>query len=235
MGITPWEEVDGQRVLKIIENYARKCYQTEAAACEGSAIPFMQKRIRDGHIAIMDHLHITADFITDRGVSHEWLRHKLCEILNVPFIDEPDWTPWAVCQESTRYCNYMKSGGVMFIIPPWVDIPEGNYSPLNTAEDGQALPNFKTTADRVWFFGKAESEYRYLKLLELGWTPQQARGDLVIAVKTNFSVTCSLTEWRHVMRQRTHKSAHPQMYEIMRPLLKEFQEKLPVLFDDICY
>lgn len=36
-------------------------------------------------------------------------------------------------------------------------------------------------------------------------------------------------------RQRTANAAHPQMQELMRPLLKEFQQSIPILFDDINY
>lgn len=227
MGITPWEEVKGIDVLRTIEEYGRKCYKTEGKMTEDSALPFMQKRMGQGHIALLDHLHITAEYISDRGVSHEWLRHKLTEILGSG-IFEPvdDFKPMAVCQESTRYCNYMKSGGVVFIVPPWINIEEGEYST-------KVSPEFKSEADLVWFAGCLGSEITYLRLLELGQTPQQARDQLIIGVKTEFVVTCSITEWRHIMKQRTADTAHPQMTEIMRPQLEEFKKKIPILFDDI--
>jgi len=46
------------------------------------------------------HVYRMVRFITDRGVSHELVRHRLC----------------AITQESTRYCNYV-NGGVTFIKP----------------------------------------------------------------------------------------------------------------------
>lgn len=230
MGLTPWEEVDGIQVLKVLELNARKCYKSEGAMTADSALPFMKKRMSGNkpHIALLDHLHITAEYICDRGVSHEWLRHKLTEMLGAGiFEDIYDWKPMAVCQESTRYCNYMKSGGVVFVVPPWVNIPEGEYN------DPPFYPVFENEADRLWFYSALHSEHTYLELLRLGWTPQMARGDLLIKVKTEFIVTCSLTEWRHVFSQRADGAAHPQMQELMRPQLLQFQEKIPVIFDDL--
>lgn len=235
MGLTPWDQVDGLQVLKVIEEYARRCYKSEGAMTEDSAIPFMTKRMnpKNPHIALLDHLHVTSEYIADRGFSHEYLRHKLTEILGAGCVEPTDdFAPPAVCQESTRYCNYMKSGGVCFIIPPWItSIPEGDYEHYIPDNLWMGL----TEVEKVWFKNKLNSEHAYLKEIELGWTPQQARGDLLIATKTEFIVTCSLTEWRHIFKQRTSSAAHPQMYELMRPQLNQFKEKIPVLFDDIQY
>jgi len=46
-------------------------------------------------------------------------------------------------------------------------------------------------------------------------------------------MTANIREWRHILKLRTSKAAHPQMIEVMVPILQEFQEKIPVLFDDI--
>lgn len=229
MGITSWDKVDGMEVLKVIEEYGRKCYKTEGKMTEDSAIPFISKRLDQGHIALFDHLHITAEYVTDRGVSHEWLRHKLTEILGSGIFEPADdFTPMAVCQESTRYCNYMKSGGVVFIIPPWVSISEGEYTSMSPI--GRL---FKNRAERIWYQNCLSSEYTYLELLKEGWTPQQARGDLLIKTKTEFIVTCSITEWLHIFSQRVVDAAHSQMREVMRPQLANIQAKIPVIFDRI--
>lgn len=235
MGLTPWEDVKAMDVLKIIEAEGRRCYKSEAKITDESAIDFVTLRMNQKHIALLDHLHVTAEYICDRGVSHEWIRHKLTEILpSINIEDGYDWTPMAVSQESTRYCNYMKRGGVCFIIPPWITkIPEGEYEIDN--QDRYIHQFNLNRAERIWFRNKLISEYSYLEELNEGWTPQMARGDLAISVKTEFSVTCSLTEWRHVFSQRTSGAAHPQMREIMRPQLDEFKRTLPILFDDINY
>ena len=76
-------------------------------------------------------------------------------------------------------------------------------------------------------------ERAYLNLLELGAKPEQARSVLPNSLKTEIIMTCNLREWRHIFLLRSSSKAHPQMREIMIPLLKELSEKIPIIFDDI--
>lgn len=45
----------------------------------------------------------------------------------------------------------------------------------------------------------------------------------------------NLAEWRTIFKQRTSIKAHPQMRELMVPLLEELKLLIPVIFDDINY
>ena len=67
------------------------------------------------------------------------------------------------------------------------------------------------------------------------WTPQQARSVLPNSLKSEINVSANIREWRHILKLRTAKTAHPQMREVMCPLLDEFKSKIPILFDDINY
>lgn len=235
MGITPWEQVTGDTVLAVLEEYGRECYKSEDKIAPGTAAPFIALRIKQGHIALLDHLHLTARYVCDRGISHEWLRHKLTEMFGtgVRELSDNDFTPMAVCQESTRYCNYMDAGNVTFIIPPWLDLEEGHY--IDSQRDCLELKRHGMFKEANFVTLCYASEHAYLEALRMWQTPQEARGMLAIATKTEFTVTCSLTEWRHVMRQRVANAAHPQMRELMRPQLLDLQAKLPVIFDDITF
>lgn len=119
-------------------------------------------------------------------------------------------------QESTRYCNYSadKFGNEITCILPifWVDKPE---------------------MLKRWEQAVVESERSYFDLLEAGATPEQARSVLPNSLKTEIVVTYNLREWRHFLRIRTSSIAHPQMREISTIILKEFQDKIPIIFDDI--
>lgn len=119
-------------------------------------------------------------------------------------------------QESTRYCNYSdgKFGGELTFIRPcyW--------------RDNSLL------MDR-WKGSMMAAEYTYKEMLALGATPEQARGILPNALKTEVVVTMNIRSWRHFFRLRTAPAAHPQMREIACMMLEGFQEKLPVLFGDI--
>ena len=76
-------------------------------------------------------------------------------------------------------------------------------------------------------------EAAYLRLIDSGATPQEARSILPNSLKTEIVVTMNMREWRHFFRLRTAAAAHPQMREIACLMLAGFQAGIPVLFDDI--
>ena len=191
--------------LELIERAGRTCYKSEESITEDSSKKFISMILRKGHESVLEHLSMTVRFICDRGVTHELVRHRLC----------------AFSQESTRYCNY--KGGVTFIIPPWVPLEPGEYGIVN---------NLKGTTRR-WFMAMIEAEEVYIGLISLGWTPQQARSVLPNALKTEIVVTANMREWRHIFKLRTSKAAHPQMREIMVPLLASVKREVEGMFDDI--
>ena len=111
-------------------------------------------------------------------------------------------------QESTRYCNYGKKG-VTFI------------KSINNKDDA------------VWELAMHNAETTYLWMIDNGYTPQEARAVLPNSLKTEVVMTANLREWRTVLKQRTSTAAHPEMRRLMIPLLKELQQRIPVVFDDI--
>lgn len=119
-------------------------------------------------------------------------------------------------QESTRYCNYTKGkfGSEITVIEPcfW-------------SQDDEKYQIWKKTIEQI--------EASYNKLIELGAAPQEARSILPNSLKTEIVMTMNLREWHHFFTLRTSKAAHPQMREVAIPILKEFQELIPVVFDDI--
>lgn len=120
------------------------------------------------------------------------------------------------CQESTRYCNYAndKFNGEITVIKPMF---------LEVGTDGWEL----------WHDACAMAEKFYFDLLDFGCTPQEARAVLPNSLKTELVMTANIREFRHFFNLRCSKAAHPQMREVANMLLKEFKERIPVLFDDI--
>lgn len=120
------------------------------------------------------------------------------------------------CQESTRYCNYSgdRFGNEITVIKPYF-LTEG------------------TNGYKKWAEACETAEREYFTLLEWGCTPQEARAVLPNSLKTELIMTANLREWRHFFKLRTSPAAHPQMYEVTIPLLKEVQEKIPVVFEDL--
>lgn len=207
--ITPQDILHGMPA--VIEAAARTCYKSEDKADPDRTGAFVKRLVCDlKHESVIEHCSISVRFIVDRSVSHELVRHRLASF----------------SQESTRYCNYGKKG-VTFIIPPWVHVPEGEYrADLGTTHQ-------ITREDFLWFDSVWDSAEAYLTLLDAGWTPQQARSVLPNSLKTEVVMTANLREWRHVLTLRTGKAAHPQMREVMVPLLTELQTHLPCIFGDI--
>ena len=117
-------------------------------------------------------------------------------------------------QESTRYCNY-DDKGLTFIRPCFWKEGTRDYE--------------------EWKQAMTALEHIYKRYIHTGSTPEQARCILPNSLKTEIIVTANLREWRHILRLRTAPDAHPQMRELMRPLLNELKEKIPVVFDDITY
>ena len=160
-----------------------------------------------GHLSVIEHVSISVRFVANRGFTHELVRHRLA----------------AYSQESTRYCNY--TGGVIFVIPPWVGIEPGEYT-------YQTVPAHLSNEESSWTKHMAVCEAQYIALTNKGnWTPQQARGVLPIDLKTEIMMTANIREWRHVFQLRCSSAAHPQMQELMIPLMLQLRKEVPVLFD----
>lgn len=119
-------------------------------------------------------------------------------------------------QESTRYANYSKDrfGSEITVIRPLFWVPGSE-------------------AYARWELAMADAEAAYMDLVEAGARPEQARSVLPNSLKTEIVMTANLREWRHVFRLRCAGPAHPQIREIMLPLLDEFARRMPAVFGDL--
>lgn len=73
----------------------------------------------------------------------------------------------------------------------------------------------------------------YKALLKDGKPPEIARAVLPLCLATELYMTANLREWRHILKLRTAKAAHPQMRQIARQILDTFKDFLPVIVEDI--
>jgi len=109
---------------------------------------------------------VSVRFICDRRVSHELVRHRA----------------FSFAQESMRYCNYSKDkfgNEITFIEPPKYWFIEQNETFC-----------YDAFCDSLIY-----AEQQYLKLIEFGWQPQQARAVLPNALKTEVVMTGFLSDW----------------------------------------
>ena len=199
-------------LLKMIEIAGRTCYKSEDRITEDSTEGFVSRMIASNHGAMLEHAHVSLRVTCDRGVTHEIVRHRLA----------------SYAQESTRYCNYAKDkfgGQVTYIDPvPGFTIENKAYS----VEQLEAIM-------AEWITACEDAERHYLRLIELGCSPQMARGVLNNATKTEIVITMNMREWRHFIGLRASTAAHPQIREIAQEVLRIFREKLPVIVADITH
>lgn len=142
----------------------------------------------------------TVHFITSRGIMDEFRTHVGLSHL----------------AESTRYCAYNKdkfNNEITFIIPNWVS----THCP-NKEQEGPSVPDMK------WSSAMLNAEASYMNLLKMGWTPQQAREVLPLAVKSEL-ISCGFEDaWTNFFMRRCAKDAHPMAREIATKVRDEFNE-----------
>ena len=276
-----WEQSVGlEGVYKQIEKVGRVCYKSEDKITEDSAKPFVDRMIKSGHGAMLEHgtvylkfetlaraekylnnkysevrtcygsfyittnlrvlvengwlddlqyicepteyheRRVTVHFICDRGVSHEFVRHRVMSF----------------AQESTRYCNYSKDkfgNELTFIIPEWCpEIREDSnrgWDPCSMY-DKLYLQHLQSAEDTYFALLKQWDERVPDKRYKSGfrnnpWVPQQARAVLPNSLKTELVVTGFTSDWNHFFDLRargTTGAPHPQAKELAEPLMKEF-------------
>ena len=288
-----WDQQEGlEGVYKQIERAGRVCYKSEDKITEDSAKEFVERMIKSGHGAMLEHgtvylkipfgkmldngefenealvcwfvdnpysrvkiggvgtedcwyvtsnyrvlieknllytlqylceptefhaKRITVHFVCDRGVSHEFVRHRV----------------FSFAQESTRYCNYSKDkfgNELTFIIPRWLSLSNGSYTydyPNGFTKDGSKWDSKLEL--NTFLLSLVRSEATYLELIEQGWTPQQARAVLPNSLKTELVVTGFASDWKRFFRLRSRIAKtgkpHPQAQELADPLMDEFVKR----------
>lgn len=281
-----WEQGAGlEGVYKQIERAGRVCYKSEDKITETSAKEFVERMIKSGHGAMLEHGTVylnyssyeyfdkengfplnkyeenpyskcmivkypllskiegwvttnlrvlvengwlddlqyicepteyhakryTVKFICDRGVSHEFVRHRVMSF----------------AQESTRYCNYSKDkfgNEITLIYPNWFSkYFDDDYSNLNAMDWQLGLD--VVCAETNWLYAMLYAEKAYFSSIANGMKPQQARAVLPNSLKTELVVTGFASDWEHFFKLRDAGSAHPQARELAQPLHEEFIER----------
>ena len=281
------EEYDLNHIFKFIELAGRTCYKSEDKITEDSAKGFVDRMIRSGHGAMLEHgtvyliFHVkdpsvvgkneynnqqeffnklinkyatnnysivkvnhyydtafittnyrvlvenewlddlkylckptsfhekrtTVKFICDRGVSHEFVRHRV----------------FSFAQESTRWCNYTKdkfNNELTFIIPFWIkDLKEGTYY-----AHAEYHHHAKNDTFKQWFDVCMNAEFVYSELIEEKWKPKEARTILPNSLKTELIMTGFDSDWQHFFELRCAPDAHPQAKELADMLKDKFNK-----------
>lgn len=193
-------ELDGEKILRHIENCGRTCYQSYDHIDENSHKNMIKMLIKSGHESVLEHFSITVKAKVDVGVYKDVTRHRAGTAFSI---------------ESTRFCSYNKGkfGEELTFIRP-----------CNIEDDKLFF---------VWEATMKHIERAYMKMAKLGAKPDQMRMILPHSTTGEMCMTANLRAWRHIFKMRCAKAAHPSVQQVMKMILKEFHDKIPVIFDDI--
>lgn len=200
-----FKDFEGQKVLQKLELVGRTCYKSEDKITEDSAAKFVAGLIKRGHEAMLEHVSITVKFVTDRGISHEIVRHRLA----------------SYAQESTRYCNYSQDkfgNELTFIIPDF----------LEYGSEGFKLWKDEMKQVEKTYFAMLEAGHTPQEARSV--LPNSLKTELVMTANIR-----EWRAFFKLRAANSTGAAHPQMLEITRPLLDDLKELIPVVFDDITY
>lgn len=277
------EKYDLLHVFKFIELAGRTCYKSEDKITENSAKEFVERMIKSGHGAMLEHGTVyltitntditdiriykyildpyskvfvdryhtcittnyrvlvennwlydlkfisepklfherrtTVKFICDRGVSHEFVRHRV----------------FSFAQESTRYCNYSKdkfSNEITYICPCWLDYNKVQELTEIANKDNKEV--YRMGHDESlsmeerglcsFVYDMSNHEHGYLFKIAAGWKPQEARAVLPNSLKTELIMTGFDSDWQNFFKLRCAPNAHPQAKELADMLKDKFNK-----------
>lgn len=136
-------------------------------AYEVSLRQFIVKAMENGFPKALNLLRYTVCVTTQIGTSRELNRTS----------------PNAIAEQSTRYVNFGKRGGVAFVLPYWWDSVSWHKRLLAK-------------------LGWKASEFFYNLWLRIGFTPEAARNFLMLEAGTRVAYTYNVYEWKHIMALR---------------------------------
>ncbi len=160
-------------------------------------------------------IRVTVRFQCQIAISREFNRHRVN----------------SVAEQSTRYCNYSgdKFGKEISVsLPSWIE------------DDGDFVVDFDGMCDEIaegqqnnvwgaldwWWFANVFTEKAYMKLIEFGWKPQQARTVLPLDTNTELVHTAYFSDWIHFFELRfDNVHAHPDAYMLASELDSAFRKK----------
>lgn len=195
----------GEDEARRLELIGRTCYSSRDKITKTSYMPFLRNIIKNGHESVLEHGSATALIITDRGTSHEIVRHRLA----------------SYSQESTRYVRYGDKHPLTFIKPVFSYKDRVDYE-VQRPEIPDIIKNAAEAA------GEA-----YLKLIDMGVKPQDARHVLPNCMATTLYMTANYREWRHFFKMRCSPAAHPNIQSMACNILVDLHNMIPIIFDDI--
>ncbi len=188
----------------MLERIARVCYDSEdrmacdcadgrCDKCLARREKFLSGLKERRHDSIFEHASATFLLVTDRGITHEIVRHRLA----------------SYTQSSTRYIKYDDD---LPVVKPRFDSP---------------------AREAAWREAVLAAEQTYRRLLADGTPAETARDVLPTCTAAKLFVTANFREWRHILKLRLAKGAHPKVRLLAGLVWRELAPRCPVYFADL--
>jgi thymidylate synthase (FAD) len=162
---------------------------------------------------------VTVLFHTQIAITREFNRHRVN----------------SMAESSTRYCNYSKDkfgNEIVINKPDWIT-PESLEEHRMTLQ--RMCSMIAKREDEIsfadidyWLFANMACEYSYMKLIGMGWQPQQARTVLPLDTNSDLVHTAFVDEWKHFFALRAQGvtgAPHPDASALAIPLYNEFVKR----------
>jgi thymidylate synthase (FAD) len=190
MAITPNAE-------DVIERACRTCHLSfHNYDPPGSTEELIKKTIREKHFSVLEHAMATFRIKGgSRVFTDELVRHRLI----------------SPSQESQRYINYGKTGGLAVVAPPTI---------RNSAYYQQFLEL------------SSEAEKLYSEMIAADIPKEDARYILPHGTTSEIVISANLREYRHIVMVRCHPRAHWEIRRICLDMLRILKREVPIVFWD---
>ena len=200
MPITP---LNGQAILKRIEEIARTCYRSEdkITADGESAKKIVRTLSQAGHGAMLEHATISMRYVSNIAAYKDLTRHRA-------------GTAYAV--ESTRFCSYDKGkfgSEIKFLDPIEIDKSSLKY--------------------QVWLNAMQQAEKNYMDLASMGAKPDELSLILPQSTAAEFVITANVRAWNNIFNLRAVGHSRPCVKQLMQGTLELFRREIPIVFDDV--
>lgn len=226
---------------KMIELAGRTCYKSEDKITENSAKEFVDRMIKLGHGAMLEHgtIYLTIDGEDPNLSKIQSNPHTKVNLVPYEVLTESNYTISYKAYITTNLRVLVENNLkelLQYQVEPtehhekritvkWIlDRVTGNY----TYWDGDwcdidkmkiQLPSDNSITDNfLWCLNNAETQYNLL--INKGWKPQQARQVLPFAVCSPLVMTGFESDWEHFFSLRCSSKAHPDAKKLADELYK---------------
>lgn len=145
---------------------------------------FVRNKRYNDLIQLLNYFEVNSNILETNEIAKKGIRHTFCITTQISTSRELNRTsPNNIAEQSTRYVNFGKKGGITICVPHWWD--DASW--------------FKKFIHKVYWKG---CEIMYNLCLKIGMKPEDARGVLPLDTATRVVYTYNTFEWENIIKLR---------------------------------